>query len=106
MLLQSRSEPIVYIGETDKELGTRVREHRESWIGAVHSKSQQFSIKLPPTCTTAFDDAKIINRATHHQMSLLLESGCIRTAGQRQAGLVPPNDASLNKNSDSLLQGR
>ena len=57
-------------------------------------------------CTPAFDYAKILNRACHHQMRLLLESAYIRTVGRREAVLVSPNDANVNRNSGALLQDR
>ena len=99
-------EPVVYIGETDRELATRVREHRESWTGAVRSKAKTSAFSTHRNCTPAFDSTKILNRATHHQMRLLLESAYIRTVGRREAVLVSPNDANVNRNSGALLQDR
>ena len=99
-------DPVVYIGETDRELGIRVREHRESWSGVVCSKANSSAFSSHRDCTPHFDDAKILNRATHHQMRLLLESAYIRTAGRRETVLVSPNDANVNRNSGSLLQDR
>ncbi|XP_043239001.1 uncharacterized protein LOC122390303 [Amphibalanus amphitrite] len=97
-------DPVVYIGETDRELGTRVREHRESWAGSVRSRANASAFSTHRDCTPAFDDAKILNRACHHQMRLLLESAYIRTVGRREAVLVSPNDANVNRNSGALLQ--
>ena len=99
-------QPVVYIGETDRELGTRVREHRESWTGSVHSKANASAFSTHRDCTPSFDSTKILNRATHHQMRLLLESAYIRTVGRREAVLVSPNDANVNRNSSALLQDR
>ena len=99
-------EPMVYIGETDRELGTRVREHQDSWTGSARSKANSSAFSTHRDCTPAFDHVKILNRATHHQMRLLLESAYIRTVGRRETVLVSPNDANVNRNSGSLLQDR
>ena len=99
-------EPVVYIGETDRELGTRVREHQESWAGTVRSKAKASAFSTHRACTPDFGNTKILNRAAHHQMRLLLESAYIRTVGRREAVLVSPNDANVNRNSGALLQDR
>ena len=99
-------EPVVYIGETDRELETRVREHRESWTGSVRSKANASAFSAHRNCTPAFEDTRILDRASHHQMRLLLESAYIRTVGRREAVLVSPNDANVNRNSGALLQDR
>ena len=99
-------EPVIYIGETDRELETRVREHRESWTGAVRSKAASSAFSTHRDCTPSFDDVKILNRAAHHQMRLLLESAYIRTVGRRETVLVSPNDSNVNRNSGTLLQDR
>ena len=99
-------EPVVYIGETDRELRTRVQEHRDSWTGLVRSKAKTSAFSTHRGCTPFFDNTKILNRATHHQMRLLLESAYIRTVGRREAVLISPNDANVNRNSGALLQDR
>ena len=103
---QVNGDPVVYIGETDRELGTRVREHRESWAGAVRSRANTSAFSAHRDCSPAFDDVKILNRANHHQLRLLLESAYIRTVGRREAVLVSPNDANVNRNSGALLHDR
>ncbi|KAF0310579.1 hypothetical protein FJT64_018445 [Amphibalanus amphitrite] len=103
---QVDGDPVVYIGETDRELGTRVREHRESWTGAVRSRANASAFSAHRDCSPAFDEVKVLNRASHYQMRLLLESAYIRTVGRREAVLVSPNDANVNRNSGALLQDR
>ncbi|KAF0297742.1 hypothetical protein FJT64_004834 [Amphibalanus amphitrite] len=103
---QVDGDPMVYIGETDRELGTRLREHRESWTGAVRSRANTSAFSTHRDCSPAFDAIKILNRASHHQMRLLLESAYIRTVGRREAVLVSPNDANVNRNSGALLHDR
>ncbi|KAF0290735.1 hypothetical protein FJT64_001180 [Amphibalanus amphitrite] len=85
---QVDGDPVVYIGETDRELGTRVREHRESWTGAVRSRANASAFSAHRDCSPAFDEVKVLNRASHYQMRLLLESAYIRTVGRREAVLV------------------
>ena len=79
---------------------------RESWTGAVRSKAASSAFSTHRDCTPSFDDVKILNRAAHHQMRLLLESAYIRTVGRRQTVLVSPNDSNVNRNSGTLLQDR
>ncbi|KAF0304327.1 hypothetical protein FJT64_023834 [Amphibalanus amphitrite] len=73
-------DPVIYIGETDRELGTRVREHRDCWSGSRSSRANASAFNSHRQCTPLFDDAKILDRAAHHQMRLLLESAYIRTS--------------------------
>ena len=103
---QVDGEPVIYIGETDRELATRVREHRDSWTGSARSKANTSAFSTHRDCTPRFEDTKILDRAPHHQMRLLLESAYIRTVGRREAVLTSPNDGNVNRNSGTLLQDR
>ena len=98
-------EPVVYIGETDRELATS--QGTPGQLGGISPfKGQSLAFSTHRSCNPAFDNAKILNRATHHQMRLLMESAYIRTVGRREAVLVSPNDSNVNRNSGALLQDR
>ena len=99
-------EPVIYIGETDRELQTRVKEHRDSWEGRVRSKAGTSAFSSHRNCTPAFDRPEILARESNHQQRLLLESAYIRTVGRRETILISPNDANVNRNSGTRLQDR
>ena len=98
---QVDGEPAIYIGETDRELATRVREHRDSWTGSARSKATS-AFSTHRDCTPRFEDTKILDRAAHHQMRLL-KSAYVRTVGRREAVLLSPNDVNVNSNSQVCL---
>jgi len=99
-------EPVIYIGETDRELQTRVKEHRDSWEGRVKSRSEASAFSDHRACTPAFDRAEILAHATNPQIRLLLTSAFIRTVGRRETILTSLNDANVNRNSGTRLQDR
>ena len=99
-------DPVIYIGETDRELQTRVKEHQDSWAGGVRSRSATSAFSTHRTCTPAFDRAEVLHHASHPQLRLLLESAYIRTVGRRETVLISPNDANVNRNSGTRLQDR
>ena len=96
--------PVIYIGETDRELQTRVKEHRDSWAGRGRQDASAFNTHK--NCTPGLDRAEVLDHAAHPQLRLLLESAYIRTVGRRETVLVSPNDANVNRNAGSRLQDR
>ena len=99
-------EPVIYIGETDRELQTRVKEHRDCWAGGARSRADSSAFSTHKDCFPAFDQAEALNHASHQQLRLLLESAYIRTVGRRETVLVSPNDANANRNAGTRLQDR
>ena len=99
----NKGEPVIYIGETDRELHSRVQEHLNSWKGKVPSKLTSSAFSKHRLCTPDFKNVGILNHAAQHQMRLLMESAYIQSAERREIVLISPNDASVNRNSSALL---
>lgn len=90
----------IYVGESGRELGTRVAEHVRGWrTGAAKSAFGTHQGHQP-----AFDNVCILDSEPHARMRLLAESAQIRIKGQRETIIRSPNDISLNRNSGTLLK--
>ena len=85
----------VYVGETGRELGHRVREHRLSPSSAFRAH---------PSCNPNYDDVQLLCREPHPRLRLLLESAMIQTLGASRTIMDSPNDAKLNRNAGTLLE--
>lgn len=92
----------VYIGETDRELETRVKEHIDGWRKG--SKTSAFAAHKD--CDPEFNQTTILARQPHKRLRLLYESAFIRVAGNRETIIVSPNDASINRNSGTMFDQR
>ena len=99
-----------YVGESDRELKTRVKEHETGWKDAKEGKKTRAAassaFRTHVGCQPDFEGAEVLFREKHHRLRLLTESACIRTYGQRETILVSPNDANINRNSGTLLSDR
>ena len=85
----------VYVGETGRELGHRVLEHRQSPSSAFRAH---------PTCSPNYDDVRILGRESHLRLRLLLESAMIRILETNRTVMDSPNDHKLNRNAGLLLE--
>ena len=83
----------LYVGETGRELGHRVREHRLSspWAFRTHS-----------TCSPNYDEAQILCRKSQPSLRLL-ESAMIGVLGSSHTLIDSPNDQKLNRNPGTIL---
>lgn len=92
----------VYIGETDREISTRLREHRTGW----EKRSERSAFGTHGNCQPRFDQARVLAHQPHRRLRLLYESAFIRTIGRRDTIISSPNDESINRNSGTLFLDR
>lgn len=92
----------IYIGESERELATRIKEHKDGWMKGA----QTSAFGGHKNCQPRFEEAKILARQSHRRLRLLYESAYIRVAGRRETVIVSPNDASINRNSGTMFDQR
>jgi hypothetical protein len=99
-----------YVGESERELQVRVKEHETGWNDARANKKTKAvgssAFGAHAACKPDFEGVEVLFREKNHRLRLLTESACIRTFGQRETILVSPNDANINRNSGTLLSDR
>ena len=95
----------IYIGETDREAGTRIHEHELSWGNPKDGKS---AFKNHRDCGPNFSPSQesILAKESHQKKRLLTEAALIRTVGQRETVLASSNDKQINRNVGLLLPDR
>ena len=91
-----------YVGESLRELGTRIDEHRRGWAG----RKATYAFGTHHQCQPDFEGAEILATESHSRLRLLLESSYIRTIGQRETIIVSPQDLSANRNAGTELNDR
>ena len=94
----------LYVGETDRELGTRVREHQDAW--RRNNSSTVSAFQLHKNCSPDFDNPKILATEPRRLHRLLLESAFIQSANNSNTIITSPNDTRLNHNSSYKLPER
>lgn len=92
----------IYIGETERELQTRIKEHQDGW----RKGSGNSAFGSHQHCQPNFDQSIILARQPHKRLRLLYESAYIRVGGRRETIIVSPNDASINRNSGTIFDQR
>ena len=94
----------IYIGESARELATRLSEHKSGWRLAKATSAFGSHSHCQPG--PDWDNVRILSTETHHRLRLLLESAFIRYRGLRETVIQSPNDRSLNRNAGALLSDR
>jgi hypothetical protein len=91
-----------YVGETLRELSTRIDEHRRGWTGQKATSA----FATHHQCQPDFDGTEILASEAHPRLRLLLESSYIRTIGQVETIIASPQDISANRNAGAELDDR
>ena len=84
----------LYVGETGREVGHRVKEHRLSSSSAFRTH---------PSCKPNYDEVRILCRESQPRLRLLLESAMIGVLGTSHTIIDSPNDQKLNRNPGTIL---
>jgi hypothetical protein len=92
----------VYVGETGRELQTRIKNHREGW----EKGDLATAFGTHTACQPAFDETEILAHESHPRLRLLAESAFIRAFGERETIIPSPNDSNINRNSGLILDQR
>ena len=100
--LSDQNKPSTYIGETERDLGTRLKEHTDAWL----KRKPNSAFGAHGNCQPDFSNAKILAHQPHFRLRLLYESAFIRAVGQRETVIESPNDANVNRNSGLLFDQR
>lgn len=92
----------LYVGETGRELGMRIGEHRDGW----RKGDPRSAFGAHKDCHPDFDETEILAHQTHPRLRLLYESAYIRAFGERDTIIKSPNDEALNRNAGTLFDQR
>jgi hypothetical protein len=96
-------KPSWYIGETEREVGTRMKDHKEAWLKRQANKS---AFGEHHQCEPHFADYKVLASQSNHRLRLLTESAFIRAVESSSSVMVSPQDAAVNRNSGTMLNDR
>ena len=90
-----------YVGETHRELETRVSDHRRCCTSGTGSSA--FATHKGCDPDFSMDSVDILGQEDNDRLRLLTESAMIQTLGGRNTILVSPNDKAINRVSGTLL---
>ena len=89
------------MGETHRELETRVSDHRRCCTSGTGSSA--FATHKGCDPDFSMDSVDILGQEDNDRLRLLTESAMIQTLGGRNTILVSPNDKAINRVSGTLL---
>ena len=108
----------LYVGETERELAVRAKEHesgcrtkdRKSAFGGHNACNPAVDIPKgqPTNLINPFnpENVRIVAKEGNSRLRLLAESALIRTVAEKETIIVSPNDAALNRNAGTLMDER
>lgn len=91
----------VYIGETSREVKTRIHEHKSAWMGNWTSSKSAFTNHQ--NHQPDFDGTSVVCTEKHRRVRLLKEAITIRHESQVHRVIISPNDEEINRNSGALI---
>ena len=89
----------VYVGETGRELSSRVKEHESGW----EKGSEKTGFGAHRAHRPAFAEARVLAVERDLRVRLLKEALCIRRAQEEGAAIAAPNDAHINRNPGAMI---
>ena len=90
------------MGETGRELGTRVKEHIVSWT--KRDGKSAFGEKAHRTCTPAFDEVELLARENKPGIRRLREAIHIKAHSLKGPVILTPEIEGLNRRTEKDIK--